>query len=159
MIQRDLRLSPNFTLGELLRSELAARMGIDNTPPEDVLAALRRTAQGLEYVRALLGVPVHVSSGYRCPELNLAVGSKQTSAHVRGQAADFEAPDYGTPLEVCRAIYASSIGFEQLIYEHTWVHISWPDQGEAPRRQVMTLMPDKTYMAGLGRPDDPGAIA
>lgn len=145
----DEKLSTHFTLREFLRSETAARRGIDNTPPPEILHALERTAVNLENVRRLLGVPIHISSGYRCLALNRALGSKDTSAHVRGLAADFDAPEYGPPIDICRAIYASDIQYDQLIYEHTWVHIGWATAGAGVRRQTLTLMPGGSYAHGL----------
>lgn len=145
----DRPLSDHFTLAEFLRSEKADALGIDNTPPPDIEQALVWIAANMESVRALLGVPLHISSGYRCPALNAAVGSKPTSAHMKGLAADFEAPQYGTPLEICEAIESSTIPFDQLIWEHTWVHIGWVPLGDTPRRQVLTLMPGNTYAAGI----------
>lgn len=143
------KLSPHFTLGEFLRSETAARLGIDNTPPPEILRELQRLAENLEDVRALLGVPLHISSGYRCIPLNRAIGSKDSSAHVRGLAADFEAPEFGTPADICRTLYASAMPFDQLIFEHTWVHIAWPAAGSGPRRQTLTLVAGGGYVPGI----------
>jgi zinc D-Ala-D-Ala carboxypeptidase len=143
------KLSAHFTLAEFLRSETAARHGIDNTPAPEILHALQRNAENMEAVRALLGVPLHISSGYRCLALNRAIGSKDTSAHVRGLAADFEAPEFGPPVDICHAIVASDIVYDQLLYEHTWVHIGWPAADAVPRRQVLTLMPGNTYATGI----------
>ena len=143
------KLSEHFTLGEFLRSETAARLAIDNTPPPEILHALQRNAECMEDVRTILGVPLHVSSGYRCPELNRAIGSKDTSAHPEGRATDFDAPQFGTPADICRRIVASDIAFDQLISEHPWVHIAWAKMGAIPRRQVLTLMPGGTYAAGI----------
>lgn len=144
------KLSLHFTLGEFLRSETAARSGIDNDPSPEILHALQRNAENMETVRTLLGnVALHISSGYRCLALNRVLHSKDTSAHVKGLAADFEAPGFGTPLEVCTQIAASEIAFDQLIYEHTWTHIAWPPVGVSPRRSVLTLMRGGTYSAGI----------
>jgi hypothetical protein len=145
----DEKLSTHFTVREFLRSETAARRGIDNTPPQEVLHALERTAVNLEAVRRLLGVPIHISSGYRCLALNRAIRSNDTSAHVRGLAVDFDAPEYGPPLDICRAIYASDIQYDQLIYEHTWVHIAWAAAGTGVRRQTLTLIRGGSYAHGL----------
>jgi len=135
-----MQLSENFTLGEFLRSETAARLGIDNTPSDEIINALRRNAANMEGVRNVLGVPIHVSSGYRCLELNRALKSKDTSAHVHGRATDFEAPGFGSPRAVCRQIEASPIPFDQLIHEFgRWVHIGWAAPGEMPRRQTLTI--------------------
>ena len=102
-----------------------------------VAAALQRTAELLERVRALLGKPVLVSSGYRSPLVNRAVGGAASSAHMLGCAADFSSPGFGAPLEICHAIVASDIPFDQLIHEYrAWVHIAW---APSPRRQVLTI--------------------
>lgn len=139
-MRADENLSTHFTLGEFLRSETAARRGIDNRPPPEIIRALERTAVNLEDVRRLLGVPLHISSGYRSLALNRAIGSNDTSAHVRGLAADFDAPEFGTPAEVCRVIQASDIQFDQLILEYRrWVHIGFALAGAGVRRQVLTI--------------------
>lgn len=148
-MMEDRKLSEHFNLSEFLRSETAARMGIQNTPDDSQLANLQANALRMEAVRELLDVPLHISSGLRVLQLNRAIGSKDTSAHVDGRATDFEAPDFGEPLKVCHAIAASDIAFDQLIWEHTWTHIGWARDGETPRRQVLTLMPGGTYAFGI----------
>lgn len=135
-----MRLSEHFTLAELTVSQEAARRAIDNTPSSEVIANLRRTAELLELVRSLFGKPVIVTSGYRSPAVNRAVGGSMHSQHMIGQAADFVIPSAGSPLEICRTIAStlpSAIPFHQLIHEfRAWVHISWSG---APRRQVLTI--------------------
>ena len=145
----DIKLTDHFWLSEFLRSETADRLGIDNTPPERIIDALRYNASCLEAVRTLLAAPLHVSSGFRCLSLNRVLRSKDTSAHVRGLATDFEAPGFGTPLEICRAIKASDITFDQLIFEHTWVHIGWATPGTGSRREVLTLLNGGAYAPGI----------
>lgn len=130
-----MNLSTHFTLAEFITSQTAARMGLDNTPPDGVMSNLEHTALGLEGVRTLLGVPLIISSGYRSPEVNRAVGGALDSQHKQGLAADFIAPGFGSPLQVARAIIASGIKFDQLIMEGTWVHISF---NAVPRGQVLT---------------------
>lgn len=131
----ETRLSRHFTLDELTFSQTAARRGIDNKPSREVVAHLTTLAEGLEKVRALLGGPIHISSGYRSPELNAAIRGAKKSAHLEGYAADFTCPSFGSPREVVRAIAASVIEFDQCIQEGAWVHISFdPDM----RRQVLT---------------------
>lgn len=145
-----MQLSEHFTLAEYVTSETAARRGIDNTPREaQVLANLRRMAAVMEEVRLLLGAAIIVTSGYRCLELNSAIGSKPSSAHVVGLATDFIAPAFGVPYDVCRAIepHVPRLGIDQLIYEHTWVHIGL--RAAEARHQVMTLKPGGTYVAGI----------
>lgn len=130
-------LTPHFTLDELTASQTAARLGLDNTPPPEMVAALKRTAELLEEVRALLGKPVLVSSGYRSPAVNRAVGGAANSAHMLGCAADFSSPSFGSPIDICRAIARSDIAFDQLIHEfRAWVHIAWAPN---PRKMVLTV--------------------
>jgi hypothetical protein len=141
-------LTQNFSLEELFRSEWAERHGVDNTPPSGVIGRLRNLAEHLERVRALLGgAPIIVSSGYRSPAVNAGIGSKaKHSAHLDGDAADFIAPKFGTPIEVCREISNSVIMFDQLIHEHTWAHLSL---APALRRQLLTLRSDGGYDLGI----------
>ena len=122
--------------------------GLSNDPPPPVLTRLTETARILETVRALLGNrPILVTSGYRSPEVNRAVGGSATSAHMRGEAADFICPAFGSPRAVCRAIAASDLRFDQLIEENgRWVHLGL---GGKWRRQVMTFEGGR-YRAGLG---------
>lgn len=121
-----MNLSTHFTLEELTFSQTAAREGIDNTPPPEVVARLKHTALGLEAVRVRLGVPLSVSSGYRCLALNRLLGSKDSSAHVQGDAADFIAPGFGSPATVVSSLKDAGIAFDQLIVEFgRWVHISF----------------------------------
>jgi hypothetical protein len=122
-----LKLSSHFELSEFTVSQTAARLGIDNTPPPYAIEHLKRTAQWLEGVRILLGVPITISSGYRCLELNRAIGSKDTSQHVLGQAADFTAPGFGSPRHVIDRIIDAKMEFDQLILEYPpngWIHVS-----------------------------------
>ncbi len=130
-----MNLSPHFTLGELCFSSTAVRLGIDNTPNEEVIAHLGVLAQGLEQVRSLLGHPMHIDSGYRCDILNAAVRGSKTSAHLQGYAADFVCPDFGTPIEIVKLITGSTVAFDQCIQEGAWVHISFDPR---MRREVLT---------------------
>ena len=90
----------------------------------------------LEQVRTILGGhSIHISSGYRSLMLNRHIGSSDTSAHIRGWAADFTCPSFGTPIAVSKKIAESNLKFDQLIFEGTWVHISCDPQN---RRQLLT---------------------
>ncbi|VVE74031.1 peptidase M15 [Pandoraea captiosa] len=146
-------LTAHFTLDELTHSQTADRRGIDNSAPDDIVANLTRVAHALERVRVLLGSrPVTISSGYRSPDLNRAVGGARNSAHLYGLAADFICPGYGTPLQICKAIAASNIDFDQLIQEGSWVHLGLAKAGEKARRQVLTANFSSgaaTYREGL----------
>lgn len=144
------KLSPNFTLQELIESDTAVRMSIDNTPSPLVLEALKATANGLEGVRSLLNAPMYISSGYRSYALNKAIGGSPNSDHLDGWAVDFTAPRFGTPQQICKVIAnAYSIMFSQCIYEGRWVHISFRPTG---KRQLLTayFAPGKTtYTEGI----------
>ncbi len=148
-------LSEHFTLEELILSQTAARKGIDNTPSATIVQKLRKLAGALEEVRSLLGgVPILVSSGYRCPELNEAVGGATNSAHMDGLAADFTAPAFGTVMQVARKIAASDIAYDQLIHEYgTWVHIGLAKDGVEPRSQKLSIFKGTGYLNGIvGKP-------
>jgi len=120
------QLSEHFTLEEMIASDTADRLGIDNTPSETNQLNLAWTCDELEGVRELLGKrPIIINSGYRCPDLNKAVGGSSSSDHMKGFAVDFTCPEYGTPLEICQIIMDSNLRFSQLIYEYTWVHIAF----------------------------------
>jgi zinc D-Ala-D-Ala carboxypeptidase len=135
-----MNLSPHFTLAEMTVSQEAARRGLDNTPPPDIVEALRRTCLGLEAVRVRLGcAPIIVSSGYRSQAVNAAVGGSKTSQHMSGQAADIICPAFGGPTEVAAALRDSGIEYDQLIIEFSrWVHISF-----SPTPRHMALIIDR----------------
>jgi hypothetical protein len=128
-------VSLHFSMSELTASDTAVRLGIDNTPSAEIVANLEVLAIGLEDVRDILGYPMRISSGYRCPKLNTVVKGSKTSAHMDGFAADFTCPAFGTPLEVVKAIERSPVMFDQCIQEGAWVHISFDPR---ERRQVLT---------------------
>ena len=125
-----MQLTQHFTLAELTKSSTAERLGLDNTPPPEVLPALTSTAEMLERIRSTLGVPVTVTSGYRAWAVNKAVGGVTTSDHAQGRAADIVAPRYGTPLQIARALapLVDVLGIGQLIFERfgstSWVLVS-----------------------------------
>jgi len=132
----DERLTADFHLSEFLHSEKAVRLGLGNTPDALAIASIRNfLAPGMQQVRDLIGAPINISSGYRAPQVNAAVGGSRSSQHMQGLAADFTAPFFGTPIQIARAIAASNINFDQLIQEGSWVHISFSAK---PRRSVMT---------------------
>lgn len=146
------QLSENFSLAQLIASETAALRGIDNTPAPEALANLELLAAGLEAVQALLAEPLEISSGYRCPALNRAVGGSPRSQHVQGMAADITCPRFGPPIAVAAAIKASGIAFDQCILEfNRWVHISF---SPAPRGRVLSIYKASDgYLDGLCDPD------
>jgi len=134
------KLSPNFSLEELIHSEIAERNGLDNTPNEEVKANLVRLARFLEEVRRILGRPIMVNSAYRSPDVNKAVGSKPTSQHCNGCAADIKVPGL-TPDNIVKEILKTNLEYDQLIREFdSWVHISIPNKfADKPRKQVLII--------------------
>ncbi len=134
-------LSEHFTLEELTFSQTAARKGLDNTPSKEIVLNLTYTANKLELVRELLGnKPLIISSGYRSPEVNKAVGSTaKRSQHLTGEAVDFTCPQFGTPRQIVKAIQASDIDYDQVILEFDrWVHISFTRSG-SNRNQALVI--------------------
>lgn len=131
-----MKLSPHFSLAELTVSQAAARRGISNAPPRAIIAELERTAMKMETVRALLNdKPILISSGYRSPAVNKAVGGSNTSAHTKGMAVDFICPGFGTVAEVAAHLSKHLGEFDQLIEEFGgWVHI-----GFGPGRRMQRL--------------------
>jgi|TARA_R110002033_G_scaffold121396_3_gene164385 zinc D-Ala-D-Ala carboxypeptidase len=136
--------SPHFSIKELTFSETAIRHNINNTPNDNELDNLLITAMEMENVRKLLGNNfIHISSGFRCVELNTLIGSKKTSSHVRGLACDFTARGYGNPNDIVSAIVNSDINYDQLILEYdSWVHISFCEDKEVPRKEALSINKD-----------------
>ena len=132
-------MTPHFTLAELTHTY---HRTLDNTPDAVALANLNRLALFLEQVKtALGGRVVIISSGYRSKAVNDAVGSRDTSQHRLGCAADFRVPGM-TPDAVVRAVIASKLDYDQIIRELTWTHISIPNTPKAKPRK-MALIIDK----------------
>jgi len=151
-----MQLSEHFTLREFITSQTAARMGIKNNPrPEHMAPMIELCEECLEPVRALLGMPITISSGYRSYDLNKAIGGSQTSQHSKGEAADLVLATMA-PYDVCKAIADSDIEFDQLILEQRdehngWTHISYRKGNN--RREILTahFQPHKptVYTRGL----------
>lgn len=136
-----MNLSPHFTLEELTHTD---HREFDNTPNDAEKNNLKRLADFLEQVKTVLGgKPIMVNSAFRCKQVNDAVGSKDTSQHRLGCAADIRVPGM-TPDEVVKAVIASGIGYDQIIREFDrWTHISVPNTiTDTPRRQALII--DKT---------------
>ena len=109
-----MRLSKHFTLQELIKSSTAERRGIKNVPERAEIESLRLVCDNiLEPVRQHFGVPMVPSSGYRCLELNRAIGSGDSSQHVKGQAVDFEIPG------LANQVLANWI-MENVAYDRDW---------------------------------------
>ncbi len=145
-------LTEHFTYAELTFSEYAVRHGLDNTPGMDEGSNLLTLAEGLERVRAVLGRPLHISSGYRCLKVNSAIGGAAGSYHTLGLAADFTVQGMSV-LDACRAIEfaKAKIQYDKLIYEYgRWVHIQFPEEDEKPRMLGFSIMNKITgYVPGI----------
>lgn len=145
-------LTKNFSLREFTKSQTAKRLEIHNYPGHKELLNIRRTATLLQNIRDYIGLPVIVTSGYRCSELCLAIGSKSTSQHAKGEAADIEALGMSN-LELAKIIRDNFI-FDQLILEFYdpsdpeggWVHVSVVEEGN--RGEVITYDGER-YKWGL----------
>jgi hypothetical protein len=136
-----MNLTEHFTIEELTHTD---HRQFDNTPNDAELANLTRLAEFLEQVKTLLGgKPIMVNSAFRSKLVNDAVGSKDTSQHRVGCAADIRVPSM-TPDEVVKAVIASDLGYDQIIREFDrWTHISIPNSiHNAPRKQALII--DKT---------------
>lgn len=142
-----MKLTPHFTLEEFTRSDNSLRLDIDNRLPPQLMWAAEETAHMMERIRAYLcdraggDIPIDVSSGYRCAQLNQAIGSKPTSDHVRMLAVDFKAPAFGSAYAVAEALRQAVYGLQigQLINEYgAWVHVSTriPD---LPENRIITI--------------------
>jgi hypothetical protein len=134
-------LSPHFSLDELTVTD---HREFDNTPNSSEINNLKRLAEMLEEVKTLLGgKPIMVNSAFRSAQVNTAVGSKDTSQHRVGCAADIRVPSM-TPDEVVKAVIASGIAYDQIIREfNSWTHISVPNNPSGtPRKQALII--DKT---------------
>jgi hypothetical protein len=133
-----MNLSEHFTLEELTHTD---HRQFDNTPNDAEMANLVRLANFLEEVKTVLGgKPVMINSAFRCKQVNDAVGSKDTSQHRIGCAADIRVPGM-TPDEVVKAVIASGLEYDQIIREFDrWTHISIPNKSEdKPRRQALII--------------------
>jgi len=134
-------VTPHFTLAELTVTD---HRTLDNTPNAGEIENLRRLAKFLERVKDRLGGrPIMVNSAFRSKAVNDAVGSKDTSQHRLGCAADIRVPGM-TPNDVVRAVMASGLAYDQVIREFDrWTHLSIPNFSEMPPRK-MALIIDKT---------------
>lgn len=155
-----MQLSKNFNLAELTRSEAAARLGFDNTPPPEAIENLKALCTHvLQPLRDAMGKPMRVNSGYRGPEANKAVGGSSTSQHCKGEAADIEFDGFDNK-KLAEKIVEMKLPFDQIILEFYkpgdpnsgWVHVSHK-RGGKQRGEVLRASSKggKTvYEKGLG---------
>ena len=145
-----MNITPHFTLDELTASETAERNGWDNNPNGYERENLARLADLLEQVKVVLGgKPIMINSAFRSKQVNDAVGSKDTSQHRLGCAADIRVPGM-TPDQVVKAVMISGINFDQIIREFDrWTHISVPNTVDTPARK-QALIIDKSGTRNYG---------
>ena len=135
-----------FSLAEFIHSATAKRLNIDNTPTFEIVDNLNRLADYLDNIREKLGKPILVSSGYRCPLLNKAVGGVSNSQHQKGLAADLVCAD----MVKLESVLLETGGFDQLIKEHRkgfpnsfWFHVSVCARNGKPRNQIIMNLEKK----------------
>ena len=147
---RIIKITENISLNELLASDTSTRKGIDNTPTGTVqLKNLIEASNELwQPVRDYLGYPMVISSGYRSPKLNKAIGGAKNSAHLHGLAIDFVVPGFGDTRKIIRALNQffkeKNIAFDQLILEYpnspgSWVHLGYKHSSGAQRKQYFQI--------------------
>ena len=151
-----MKLSENLTLAECTKSNTARRKGIDNTPDDPwIIENLKKIAEHVfQPCRDHFGVPIYVSSGYRCPELNRAIGGSKRSQHMEGRALDLDADVFGgcTNSEIFNWI-RENVEFDQMVWEFgdssnpDWVHVSYVRDGVNRKRCLKACRDDegKTY--------------
>ncbi len=138
-----MKLSRNLTLKEAVKSNTATRLGIDNDPDDWDIENLRAIAENIfQPIRDHFGVPIGVSSGFRCKELNKAIGGSKYSQHMTGEALDLDADMYGkiTNADIFKFV-KNNLHWDQMIWEFgddeepNWVHISYKPSG-GNRKQI-----------------------
>ena len=149
-----MKLSDHFSLAEFTKSQTAERKGIDNTPTQDHIERMKILCVSvLEPIRTEFDKPIMINSGYRSPDLCEAIGSKPTSQHAKGEAADIEIPGVDNA-ELSKYIQ-DNLNFDQLILEcytgdpsSGWVHVSYVGL-HANRKDVLTYDRTNGYRKGL----------
>ena len=140
-----MKLSKNFALSEIIHSNTAKRLGIDNEPTETHLQNMQHLVDNLiQPLRDAVG-PIRVRSGYRNPELNRAIGGSRSSQHCKGEALDLQFWQNGKMMNelIYEWILDSGIEFDQMIneFDFAWIHISLVKKGN--RRQVLEAFKDE----------------
>ena len=140
-----MRLSKNFTLSEVTRSNTARRLGIDNTPKNHHLKSMQRLITNLiQPMRDALG-PIRITSGYRSPELNRAIGGSKKSQHSKAEAVDIQFWSEGQMKNqmIYDWVLRSGVEFDQMIneFDFAWIHISLKEKDN--RKEVLEAYKDK----------------
>ena len=140
-----MRLSRNFTLSEITKSNTAKRLGIENAPNQEHLNNMQILIRDLiQPMRDALG-PIRISSGYRSPALNRAIGGSSKSQHCKGQALDLQFWKDGEMRnkEIYDWVLKQGIEFDQMIneFDYAWIHISLKEKSN--RKQVLEAYKDK----------------
>jgi 4-hydroxy-3-methylbut-2-en-1-yl diphosphate synthase IspG/GcpE len=140
-----MKLSKNFTLSEIIHSNTAKRLGINNAPNKEHLKNMQVLVRDLiQPIRDALG-PIRISSGYRNPELNRAIGGSSKSQHCKGEALDLQYWSKGkmSNKEIYDWVVKSGIEFDQMIneFDYSWIHISLKSNGKN-RKQILEAYKD-----------------
>ena len=140
-----MKLSKNFTLSEIIHSNTAKRLGINNAPNKEHLKNMQVLVRDLiQPIRDVLG-PIRISSGYRNPELNRAIGGSTKSQHCKGEALDLQYWSKGkmSNKEIYDWVVKSGIEFDQMIneFDYSWIHISLKSNGKN-RKQILEAYKD-----------------
>ncbi len=146
-----MQLSEHFVLEEFVFSQIAVRNGFDNTPSQQQVQNLGALCENvLESIRTLIKQPLHISSGYRSPQLNAAIGGSTNSQHMEGKAADIVCFQMDTPT-LFKEIVRSGIIFDQIIFDGTWVHVSYNPPGNRAEILKATFQSGRATYARLTR--------
>ena len=146
-------MTPHFSLAEFTASDTAARLGIDNSLPDELRDNAEQTLQMMERIRLHINAPITITSGYRCEALNRVIGSKPGSDHTLAFAVDFKASRAGTPAQIAKslALVIDMLNIGQLILEFgSWVHVSFCYPTKAINR-IITIDKNGTR-AGIWTP-------
>jgi len=151
-VREDQRLSKHFTLAEVVRSEVATRRSVPNMPSPEQIQNLERVCLVADLVREEFG-PVRVNSGFRSKAVNALTGGVPTSQHCDGRALDMVT--LGVPLRLAAAWiagHAAELGFDQFIYEGTWLHLGVSRINEEPRRQTLMMFGGRYFPLDVSDP-------
>jgi zinc D-Ala-D-Ala carboxypeptidase len=150
-----MNLSKHFTLREFIKSQTAERKGIINEPDEDQIESMEQLCENvLEKIRSAFAKPININSGYRSVALCEAIGSKSTSQHCKGEAADIEI--YGVSNYELAKYIEKNLNFDQLILEcwdgvdpnSGWIHVSYVGEN-VNRKDVLTYNKETGYTKGI----------